>query len=282
MSDYKCRMCGSAMDIPLGAATVKCPGCGTVQAVLRSDEDTFDLGGKQPAGATGNNKKLMSFFAAAVLLLAIGMLSWNAATTSSGGQNADEPAQGMRRIRTPQSAGPVGGVLTKASYEELATQGDVEAQFALAEMYFSGEGTERNVAQAAKWYREAAEQGHVRAQCKMGAAYYNGWGVEKDYRNARKWYQKAAAREDAEAQVALGNMYYNGTGMARNYSNAVWWYGQAAAQGHAWGQYYLGNMYRNGLGVEKDLDRARDLYQKATEQGHIAAMAALESVKRMK
>ena len=274
---YQCRMCGEAVDVPEGMATVKCPHCGTVQAVLRSDEDTFTLGEKRTGGSGSGNKKLMGFFAAAILLLAIGVLSWNAARIPQ-----QEPGGINMGVVRGQPTGTVSNTITSLNYKEMAEQGDPEAQYHVGEMYFKGDGVTRDVRQAAKWYLRAAEQGYVDAQNKLGVAYYNGWGVERDYKEAVKWYQRAATRDNDEAQVALGNMYYNGTGVVKSYVNAVWWYEQAASQGNAWAQYYLGNMYRNGLGVDKDISRARDLYQQAAQSGHLAAMAALQHTKKLK
>ena len=39
-----------------------------------------------------------------------------------------------------------------------AEKGDLEAQVALGQMYFSGEGVPQNYKEALKWYRQAAER----------------------------------------------------------------------------------------------------------------------------
>ena len=46
-------------------------------------------------------------------------------------------------------------------------QGDVGAQFSLAQMYESGEGVIQDNKESAKWYHLAADQGHARAQYKL-------------------------------------------------------------------------------------------------------------------
>ena len=43
--------------------------------------------------------------------------------------------------------------------QELAEQGDAEAQFNLGVMYANGEGVPQDYAEAVKWYPKAAEQG---------------------------------------------------------------------------------------------------------------------------
>jgi TPR repeat protein len=45
----------------------------------------------------------------------------------------------------------------------LAGQGDANAQFYLGFMYSKGQGVEKNLTEAMKWYRKAAEQGNENA-----------------------------------------------------------------------------------------------------------------------
>ena len=42
--------------------------------------------------------------------------------------------------------------------------GDAEAQFKLAQAYENGDGVEKDLSEAEKWYRKAAEQGHAEAK----------------------------------------------------------------------------------------------------------------------
>lgn len=41
-----------------------------------------------------------------------------------------------------------------------AIQGDEEAQYALGQMYYFGNGVDKNYTEAKKWYKKAAEQGY--------------------------------------------------------------------------------------------------------------------------
>src|ERR1700729_2240405 len=56
-------------------------------------------------------------------------------------------------------------------WRPLADQGDTDAQYNLGIMYFTGQGTAQDPAEAAKWFRKAAEQGDVNAQYNLGAMY---------------------------------------------------------------------------------------------------------------
>lgn len=285
MPMFRCRMCGEVWDIPESAVTAECPHCGTMQAVAPEAQDapeekTLPV----PAVSTGMKIVIVAavFFLAAVVVW-YGMWFTGADPEETMPTISDlrrETVQAQRMGDTTKRIAP--GQNVRVSYEEKAKQGDPWAQYNLGEMYYSGQGVEKNLVEAAEWFRKAAEQGHAEAQNRMGEFYYNGWGIKKDYKEAVKWYQLAATHESTKAQTALGNMYYNGTGVVKSYFNAVWWYSQAAERGNVWAQYYLGNMYRNGLGVERNLKKARELYQQASEQGHIGAMRALESTKSFK
>ena len=111
-----------------------------------------------------------------------------------------------------------------------AELGDPIAQAMLGQMYFRGEGVNRDRVQAAEWYRKAAEQGIAAAQCCLGAMYSNGEGVTKDKTKAVEWLRKAAEQGDALAQFNLGVIYSEGEGVEKDYAKAAEWYAKAAEQ----------------------------------------------------
>lgn len=87
-----------------------------------------------------------------------------------------------------------------------AKRGNRDAQFAVGEKYYKGNGVDKNYAEAVKWYRKAAEHGYAKAQCDLGTCYYEGHGVSKDYQEALKWYSKAAEQGDEEAKSHLADL----------------------------------------------------------------------------
>ena len=107
-----------------------------------------------------------------------------------------------------------------------AEQGDVNAQYGLALMYFNGEGVPQDFTEAEKWWLLAAEQGHAEAQADLAYMYENGLGVQ-DNNEAVKWYRKAAEQGNREARYNLGLMYYIGEDIVQ----AHVWLGIAAALG---------------------------------------------------
>jgi len=76
--------------------------------------------------------------------------------------------------------------------QSKANQGDANAQFNLALLYYKGIGTPQDYKQAFFWYTKAAEQGHILAQYKLGHMYEYGDEGPQDYKQAFFWYTKAA------------------------------------------------------------------------------------------
>ena len=111
--------------------------------------------------------------------------------------------------------------------------GDARAQFQLAERYRIGDKfTERDYAEAVRWYRAAAEQGHREAQCDLGSMLLNGLGVAKDAVQAAVWFRPGADQGLAVAQFNLALRYLHGTGVEQDDDEAVAWLLLATAQGY--------------------------------------------------
>src|SRR5665213_2222960 len=61
-------------------------------------------------------------------------------------------------------------------FSDAAAKGQPQAQFAVAEMYRTGEGVPADQTQALAWYRKAADQDNPGAQYAMAQAYLTGQG----------------------------------------------------------------------------------------------------------
>jgi len=97
----------------------------------------------------------------------------------------------------------------------MAKQGQVEAQLTLAEAYYFGKGTEKNLKQALFWYERAALQGHPEAQRALGAMYELGQGTDKKPKEAAYWYQKSAEQGLARSLTNLDILYQTGVGVEK-------------------------------------------------------------------
>ena len=84
------------------------------------------------------------------------------------------------------------------------------AQYNLAILYFTGQGVEKDAAEAFRWTELAALQGHVAAQFNLGSLYYAGDGVEAAPDKAFEMFEGAARAGHAGAALILANMYADG------------------------------------------------------------------------
>lgn len=122
--------------------------------------------------------------------------------------------------------------------EQLAQEGDAEAQFQLGLRYSKGEGQARDEIQAAAWYLKAAEQNHGLAQFNLGEMFASGRGVPQDAARSVFWFRRAAHLGIAGAQFNMGRFCQRASmdgpsADAREARiEAYVWYELAAAQNH--------------------------------------------------
>ncbi len=135
-----------------------------------------------------------------------------------------------------------------AAARQKAEQGDAEAQYRLAKLYFSGLGVPEDYNEAAKWMKSAAEQGHALAQFNLGEFYVNGWGVPGNHTEGLKWMKRAAEQGEVLAQLRLGYAYQHGYRAPQDYGEAVKWYMKAAEQGDRTAQMELQEIYKHWKG----------------------------------
>jgi len=151
-------------------------------------------------------------------------------------------------------------------YQPKANQGDADAQFNLALLYYHGAGTPRDTRYAIYWYKKAAEQGHVNAQYNLGTLYRYGYGEEvlQDSKQTVYWLTKAAEQGNVNAQYNLGHMYEWGDGGPQDYKQAFFWYTKAAEQ-----SYYFAKKDRDKMlekmsqsQIEEVQELSKELYEK--------------------
>lgn len=127
-------------------------------------------------------------------------------------------------------------------------------------------------------FLEAAEAGNAEAQCNLGILIRSGQGTEKNPAQALEWFEKSAAQGWADAQYQLGNMYEFGESVPQSYQNAAAMYTKAAEQGHASAQTNLAVLYANGQGVNQDIVLAYVWSNLAASQGIVEALQNREMV----
>lgn len=160
-------------------------------------------------------------------------------------------------------------------WEPLAMAGDPVAQFLLAELYFAGDGVEKNTETAISWFLKSAEQGDLDAQRTLGFIYLKGDGAEKNETLAAQWFLRAAAAGDDVSQNALGWMLAYGEGAEQDTAAGIEWLQKAASQGNVTAFQNLGGVYFRGIGVEKNPTEAATWYRHGAEQGDMACQLFL-------
>ena len=119
-----------------------------------------------------------------------------------------------------------------SAVEQLARQGQAEAEFLLGTAWAEGLGKPVDAAEAAFWYRRAADRGHVLAQHNLGNIHFAGTGVVQDAALAAQWWRLAAEAGDAIPQYRLGNLFEQGLGVSQDREAALRWYRNAAGRGN--------------------------------------------------
>jgi TPR repeat protein len=170
-------------------------------------------------------------------------------------------------VNAPQPTSPDRSATELASLRDRAASGDASAQFRIGWLYARGPGTERNYAEAFRWYSKAAAQGNANAEAYLGRLYEAGLGVNRDYEQAVSWFRKAADQGSAIGQDMLGSAYSHGHGVKKDDREAFRWHQLAANQGNAAAEYNLGFMYETGRGVKRNAAQAAAWYQRAANQG---------------
>ncbi len=158
---------------------------------------------------------------------------------------------------------------------QAAAHGHARALNLLGHLYAGGRGVTQDVAQAADLFRKAAEKNDTNAMYALARMYASGTGVDKNPAEAVRWYQKAADGGHSPAMVALGQLYANGNGLAKDGAAAVAWYRKAAAKNNPAAMSYLGWMYETGQGVARDYAQAARWYHKAADLNHSGGMYRL-------
>jgi tetratricopeptide (TPR) repeat protein len=108
--------------------------------------------------------------------------------------------------------------------------------------------------------------------------YWQGEGVTRDYYESRRWLLRAAELGHAGAMAKLGFMYTDGLTVDQDYAEAITWFRQAAEKGNADGLYNLGVFYLYGWGTEPDRTMAKQYLASASALGDLAAERALQTL----
>ena len=141
-----------------------------------------------------------------------------------------------------------------AGFLKFAQSGDVAAQATVANMYATGQGTNKDEALGHSWATKAGEQGNAYGQFLLGLNYSKGRGVAVDEYLGAYWYKKASEQGNLGAMNNLANMYKNGQGVPQDFQKSIELLNAAIAKDSRYPIPYLSlsEMYSKGKGVPEN------------------------------
>ena len=157
----------------------------------------------------------------------------------------------------------------------LVRRRTADAQYRLALKYLLGEGTQKDLTEATRWFQAAAEQGHPWAMDECGKCFEDGEGVAQDFSKAKSWYERSIALQQPQGYYRLGNMYFKARGVPQNAKEGFRLMHIAAKMGYGDAQWYLAWAYRKGVGVDKNSDEDLKWRLRCAEQGDLDAQYSL-------
>jgi len=158
-----------------------------------------------------------------------------------------------------------------------AKAGDLQAQFALGELYVhSRQLALQNPRKAEEWLTAAAKRDHLPAIMSLLALYQKAdLGADDELRLS--WLSRAADLGEVTACYQLGQMYWEGPrGVKRDRSRGLELIRQAASRGEIEALVFLADESLKGIGLLRHEDNARSLLQLAAQRGSLTAAIYLK------
>ena len=149
-------------------------------------------------------------------------------------------------------------------YQDLAKNGDAEAQYQLASYYFQNEEYDEG------WYwgEESTKKGNANAQYLLGVAYSYGYGIPENKDKAVEFFNLAAKQNHPKALFMIGCYYAD----MNNAKKANAYFKKSADLNCAEGQYFYGQFRIAGLGGKANLEEAAENIEKSALQGYLPAI----------
>lgn len=144
---------------------------------------------------------------------------------------------------------------------------DPRAQYKIGEMFYDGDGVDRDYEKSISWLLKAAESNNGDAFALLGKAHENGNGVQKDEKLAVDYYKKSIQQGSNQGRINYALfLIKDKKASSKNIELAHSFLKQAADNNSPAGMYELGRFYKNGF-VKSDV-HPLDLYEKAADRGY--------------
>lgn len=149
------------------------------------------------------------------------------------------------------------------------------AMLIVAECFHAGQGVERSIDSATRYWALAAEQGIPKAKVALAECYLEGISLKVDTKLAVELLQSAHEAGEVMASVSLGECYLDGIGVERESGKGIYLLVQAAGKLCVHACLVLASRYLKGNGVNQSYDLAMSNFEKATHLGSGEAHFAL-------
>ena len=167
--------------------------------------------------------------------------------------------------------------LANTLFYESKELGNVDANYYLSNLYYSGAGVQIDYEKAFELAKEGYDKGSAPATYQLAKYYANGFGVKKDSLAAArlfakdfqfKWlkeqYQKTNSAFDA---YTIGYIYQQGyAGEKVDLEKAIEWYTIAAKMGDPMALNNLGTLYNTGQFFKKDTRKAIEYFEQSASK----------------
>ena len=147
--------------------------------------------------------------------------------------------------------------------EQAAEKDSPDAKALLCRMHVEGDYFGLDNEKAAEYALAAAEEGITDGMLLYGLALLDGAGVERDPVKAAAYIRKAMNQGNPEARNTLGCMYLTGEGVEKDEQKAFKLFIQAAKAGNVNAMYQAGACLEGGVGTVQDIPKAKEWYSKA-------------------
>ncbi|HWA20478.1 MAG TPA: hypothetical protein VG757_15950 [Devosia sp.] len=145
----------------------------------------------------------------------------------------------------------------------------------VAQAYYFGFGTEKNVEKGNALIEAAAAAGNKDALAELGAQFFYGMGRKRDPGTALIVLDSAAALGSNVARVEVGRLYSSSTGPRVDMLKAYSMFLAAAEDGSTAGMVEVGRLFLAGWGIAKDEEKGVTWLERAAELGNTDAMYQL-------
>lgn len=148
------------------------------------------------------------------------------------------------------------------SYLKKATDASIPQSFYILGTIYKSNG--KPIEEVFNLYLQGAKLGDANAQEAVADSYWHGEGVEVDWKKSFEWNLRGAKNGNSRSLMHVKFAYANGlTGAVEaNDEQVVYWIKKSVENGDNKDLYCLASRYELGVGVKKDMKKAIELYSK--------------------